>query len=66
MLINIKCSKTDCKWNTTYESIGMTEQKISHINDQLMVTHVRLDHKIYPIIKEVLPIVIVSKVEVEP
>ena len=66
MIINIKCSKTDCTWNTTYEAINLTEQKISHINDQLMVTHVRMDHKIYPIIKEVLPIVIIDKVEVEP
>lgn len=66
MLINIKCSKTDCTWNTTYEAIGMSEQKIYNINNSMILDHIRMDHKIYPIIKEVLPIVIIDKVEVEP
>ena len=66
MIINIRCSKKDCKWNTTYEAINLTEQKIYNINNSMILDHIRMDHKIYPIIKEVLPIVIVDKVRVEP
>ena len=56
MIINIKCSKTDCDWNVHLDAKGLSERRIYNLTNAYILTHIRKSHGIYPIVREIIPV----------